>query len=49
MVELFVYCCLQVVIERFYKEQSLPELDKKKFLVPAELTMSQFNTLIRYK
>ncbi|GLG93248.1 Microtubule-associated proteins 1A/1B light chain 3C [Gryllus bimaculatus] len=36
-----------VIVERFYKEQNLPTLDKRKFLVPQEITMSQFVTIIR--
>ncbi|XP_066999785.1 microtubule-associated proteins 1A/1B light chain 3C [Anabrus simplex] len=36
-----------VIVERFYKEQYLPQLDKTKFLVPQEITMSQFVTIIR--
>ena len=36
-----------VIVERFHKERSLPQLDKTKFLVPQELTMSQFVTIIR--
>jgi len=34
-------------VERFHKEKTLPQLDKTKFLVPSELTMSQFVTIIR--
>lgn len=38
---------LQVIVQRFSKETSLPHLDKTKFLVPQEITMSQFHTIIR--
>ena len=34
-------------MERYHKERDLPLLDKTKFLVPEELTMSQFVTIIR--
>ncbi|XP_013775355.2 microtubule-associated proteins 1A/1B light chain 3C-like [Limulus polyphemus] len=38
---------IPVVVERFFKESYLPSLNKTKFLVPQELTMSQFVTIIR--
>lgn len=38
---------LQVIVERYYKETDLPILDKKKFLVPQEVTLSQFLQIIR--
>lgn len=38
---------LQIIVERYYKEVDLPHLNKRKFLVPQELTMSQFVCIIR--
>ncbi|KAG5886291.1 hypothetical protein JTB14_001510 [Gonioctena quinquepunctata] len=38
---------IPVIVQRFPKETHLPHLDKSKFLVPQEITMSQFQTIIR--
>ncbi|XP_074861369.1 microtubule-associated protein 1 light chain 3 gamma-like [Carettochelys insculpta] len=38
---------LPVILERYPKEKMLPALDRTKFLVPQELTMGQFVTIIR--
>ncbi|KAG4074712.1 hypothetical protein HA402_008810 [Bradysia odoriphaga] len=38
---------LPIIVERYYKEVELPHLNKRKFLVPQELTMSQFVCIIR--
>jgi hypothetical protein len=39
---------LQIIVDRYSKEKSLNPLDKTKFLVPQEITMSQFVTIIRW-
>ncbi|XP_063058249.1 microtubule-associated proteins 1A/1B light chain 3C [Engraulis encrasicolus] len=36
-----------VIIEKYQKEKYLPTLGKTKFLVPQELTMTQFVTILR--
>ncbi|KAJ6656901.1 hypothetical protein lerEdw1_002902 [Lerista edwardsae] len=38
---------LPVILERYPKEKMLPALNKVKFLVPQDLTMGQFVTIIR--
>ena len=38
---------LQIIVERSKNEKHLLVLDKSKFLVPEELTMSQLTTIIR--
>ena len=39
---------VQIIIEKAQNEKNLVELDKSKFLVPEELTMSQLVNIIRY-
>ncbi|XP_028650330.1 microtubule-associated proteins 1A/1B light chain 3C-like [Erpetoichthys calabaricus] len=38
---------LPVIVERYNKEKVLPPLDKTKFLVPPDLPLCQFVTIIR--
>lgn len=40
---------IPIIVERFQKEKFLNDLDKVKFLVPQEVTMSQLVTIIRNK
>lgn len=43
-----MFCCkFQIIVERYHKEKELPHLDKRKFLVPQEITFSQFISIIR--
>ncbi|VVD03599.1 uncharacterized protein LOC126970534 [Leptidea sinapis] len=38
-----------LIVTKYYKERDLPSMDKIKFLVPEEITMSQFLVIIRNK
>lgn len=38
---------IPVVVERYQRETNLPVMDKTKFLVPQELTMMNFATIIK--
>ncbi|XP_007535673.1 microtubule-associated proteins 1A/1B light chain 3C [Erinaceus europaeus] len=38
---------IPVIVERYPREKVLPSMDKIKFLVPQELTMTQFLSVIR--
>lgn len=40
---------IPVVVERYQREASLPEMDKSKFLVPQELTMMNFAIIIKQR
>eukprot|EP00316_Scyphosphaera_apsteinii_P002956 CAMPEP_0119320418 /NCGR_PEP_ID=MMETSP1333-20130426/52405_1 /TAXON_ID=418940 /ORGANISM="Scyphosphaera apsteinii, Strain RCC1455" /LENGTH=121 /DNA_ID=CAMNT_0007327137 /DNA_START=39 /DNA_END=404 /DNA_ORIENTATION=- len=38
---------IPVIVDKRQRDDSLPEIDKKKFLVPADLTIGQFVYVIR--
>lgn len=38
----------QVIVKKFPGEKHLPQLDKTKYLVPQEITMSQFQMILRW-
>ncbi|XP_026761486.2 protein lgg-2-like [Galleria mellonella] len=38
---------IPLIVERYHKERNLPILNKTKFLVPEDITMSQFLVIIR--
>ncbi|KAL1501974.1 hypothetical protein ABEB36_007192 [Hypothenemus hampei] len=38
---------IPVIVEKYWKEHQLPELNKSKFLVPQDITMAQFQSIIR--
>jgi len=38
---------IPIIVERYHKEKNLPMLDKSKFLVPEEVTLGQFVTIVR--
>lgn len=38
---------IPVIVEKRARDSSLPDIDKKKFLVPADLTIGQFVYVIR--
>ncbi|KAM4017415.1 microtubule-associated protein 1 light chain 3 alpha-like [Anomaloglossus baeobatrachus] len=40
-------CKIPVIVERSHREKVLPPLQKVKFLVPPEITMGQFVSMIR--
>jgi microtubule-associated protein 1 light chain len=36
-----------IIVEKYKKERNLPHIDKVKFLVPQDLTLSQLSTILR--
>lgn len=38
---------MQVIVDRYTKEKVLPALDKNRFLLPEDLTVAQFLSIIR--
>ena len=42
-------CCvvLKVIVERYKKEKLLPPMDKSKFLLPEDLSVAQFSSVVR--
>lgn len=41
------FSSVQVIVERLKTEKHLPVLDKIKYLVPSDLTMSSLSSIIR--
>lgn len=46
---LIMFFLVQLYVERYSREREVPALGRNKFLVPQELTMSQFLYIIRTK
>jgi len=38
---------LKVIVERYRKEKLLPAMDKSKFLLPEDLSVAQFSSVVR--
>jgi len=38
---------LKVIVERYKKEKLLPAMDKSKFLLPEDLSVAQFSSVVR--
>ncbi|RAL44889.1 hypothetical protein DM860_003648 [Cuscuta australis] len=43
---LFFFFCIQVIVEKA-ERSDIPDIDKKKYLVPADLTVGQFVYVVR--